>query len=211
MQSKALSAGNVSARGATDYLNNCAACRLSSETVRHSTLGNSVVNAGDASSLINIVLPRGGRPSRRPTRRRLTSPCPPFGDHLSDAAQTQAIATTFSYTASIPETAASFEDCLPARLAIWAWLLLRISRLGIYLFPPVPIALPASASWATAVEPSGCSCWRTACCRRPGLQIAYRPTYGQSPGVSIVRSRHSIHHLRGSRTTLPSGYIWARA
>ena len=82
----ALAEGNVSARGALDYVNNCAACHLSSGQGYVSTFpalaGNPVVNAADPSSLVNIVLHGGTEPGTNAVPTRFTMP--PFGDHLSD-------------------------------------------------------------------------------------------------------------------------------
>ncbi len=82
----ALARGDVSARGAIDYLNNCAACHLSSGKGYVSTFpalaGNPVVNAADPSSLINIVLRGSTEPAtdRAPTHFTM----PPFDKRLSD-------------------------------------------------------------------------------------------------------------------------------
>jgi alcohol dehydrogenase (quinone), cytochrome c subunit len=82
----ALAAGNVSARGALDYLNNCAACHLSSGKGYASTFpalaGNPVVNTADPSSLISIVLNGGTEPATDAAPTHFTMP--PFGGHLSD-------------------------------------------------------------------------------------------------------------------------------
>ena len=82
----ALAAGDVSARGALDYLNNCAACHLSSGRGYVSTFpalaGNPVVNAADPSSLISIVLHGGSEVATDATPARFAMP--PFGERLSD-------------------------------------------------------------------------------------------------------------------------------
>jgi mono/diheme cytochrome c family protein len=82
----ALAAGNVSARGAMDYLNSCAACHLSSGQGYVSTFpalaGNPVVNAADPASLISIVLHGGTEPATAAAPARFTMP--PFGGRLSD-------------------------------------------------------------------------------------------------------------------------------
>lgn len=83
----ALAKGDVSARGAIDYLNSCAACHLSSGKGYRDTFpalaGNPVVNAKDPTSLINIVLNGNTEvgTSRVPTQFTM----PPFGERLSDA------------------------------------------------------------------------------------------------------------------------------
>ncbi|MDN8069001.1 MULTISPECIES: cytochrome c [Burkholderia cepacia complex] len=83
----ALAKGDVSARGAIDYLNSCAACHLSSGKGYRDTFpalaGNPVVNAKDPTSLINIVLNGNTEvgTSRVPTQFTM----PPFGDRLTDA------------------------------------------------------------------------------------------------------------------------------
>jgi mono/diheme cytochrome c family protein len=85
-QAKALAAGNVSATGAIDYLNNCAACHLSSGKGYVLTFpalaGNPVVNAANPSSLINIILYGGTELATRLAPTHFTMP--PFGDRLSD-------------------------------------------------------------------------------------------------------------------------------
>lgn len=81
-----LAAGTVSARGALDYLNNCAACHRSSGRGYAETFptlaGNPAVNGGDPSSLIAIVLNGGAMPgtAKAPTRFAM----PPFADRLTD-------------------------------------------------------------------------------------------------------------------------------
>ena len=82
----ALISGNISVRGALDYLNNCAACHRSSGKGYAQTFpslaGNPVVNGGDPTSLINIVLNGGTIPptDRAPTRFSM----PPFRERLTD-------------------------------------------------------------------------------------------------------------------------------
>ena len=82
----ALESGNVSARGALDYANNCSACHLSGGNGYTETFpalaGNPVVNARDPLSLINIVLNGGTVPptSKAPTHFTM----PSFGDRLRD-------------------------------------------------------------------------------------------------------------------------------
>jgi mono/diheme cytochrome c family protein len=81
-----LAAGSVSRPGALDYLNNCAACHLSTAQGYDNTFpalaGNPVVNAADASSLINIVLQGARTP---PTATAPTSfTMPGFADRLND-------------------------------------------------------------------------------------------------------------------------------
>jgi mono/diheme cytochrome c family protein len=82
----ALAAGDVSARGALDYLNDCAACHLSSGRGYVSTFpalaGNPVVNAVDPASLISIVLHGGSEVATDATPTRFTMP--PFDDRLSN-------------------------------------------------------------------------------------------------------------------------------
>lgn len=81
-----LASGTVSARGALDYLNSCAACHRSSGKGYAETFpalaGNPVVNSADPSSLINIVLNGGAMPStgKAPTQFAM----PPFGERLTD-------------------------------------------------------------------------------------------------------------------------------
>jgi mono/diheme cytochrome c family protein len=82
----ALGAGQVSARGSLDYLNNCAACHQSSGKGYTDTFpalaGNPVVNSADPSSLIHIVLNGATIP---PTAKAPTPfTMPPFGERLSD-------------------------------------------------------------------------------------------------------------------------------
>ncbi|HVE21689.1 MAG TPA: cytochrome c [Acidocella sp.] len=81
-----LQRGDVSARGAQDYLNNCASCHLSSGAGYTDTFpalaGNPVVNAANPVSLIHIVLTGGSTP---PTAGAPTSfTMPGFADRLSD-------------------------------------------------------------------------------------------------------------------------------
>jgi mono/diheme cytochrome c family protein len=84
--SVALAAGNVSARGALDYLNNCAACHLSSGRGYQQTFpalaGNPVVNAPDPVSLITIVLTGGSEPPTADAPTHFTMPS--FGARLTD-------------------------------------------------------------------------------------------------------------------------------
>jgi mono/diheme cytochrome c family protein len=81
-----LASGNVSMPGALDYLNSCAACHRSSGKGYKGTFpalaGNSVVNAADPTSLINIVLNGSTETgtSAVPTQFAM----PPFGDRLTD-------------------------------------------------------------------------------------------------------------------------------
>ncbi|WP_322008730.1 cytochrome c [Paraburkholderia sp. J12] len=83
----ALAKGDVSSRGAIDYLNSCAACHLSSGKGYRDTFpalaGNPVVNARDPTSLINIVLNGSAEvgTNRVPTQFTM----PPFGDRLTDS------------------------------------------------------------------------------------------------------------------------------
>jgi mono/diheme cytochrome c family protein len=82
----ALGSGNTSTRGSLDYLNNCAACHLSSGKGYAETFpalaGNPVVNSADPSSLINIVLNGATMP---PTGKAPTSfTMPPFRERVSD-------------------------------------------------------------------------------------------------------------------------------
>jgi len=82
----ALASGNVSMRGALDYLNNCAACHLSSGKGYSQTFpalaGNPVVNTSDPSSLINIVLNGGTMPPTNAAPTHFTMPS--LGARLSD-------------------------------------------------------------------------------------------------------------------------------
>jgi alcohol dehydrogenase (quinone), cytochrome c subunit len=85
-EAKALAAGNVSARGAVDYLNNCAACHLSSGVGYTNTFpalaGNPVVNANDPVSLIHIILAGASIPATKDTPTSFTMPS--FANRLSD-------------------------------------------------------------------------------------------------------------------------------
>jgi mono/diheme cytochrome c family protein len=82
----ALASGDVSRRGALDYLNNCAACHLSSgkgyEQTFPALAGNPVVNAADPASLLHIVLTGGMEPAtaKAPTHFAM----PPFGGRMTD-------------------------------------------------------------------------------------------------------------------------------
>ncbi len=81
-----LAAGVVSARGSLDYLNSCAACHRSTGLGYAETFpalaGNPVVNDGDPSSLINIVLKGGSMAGTAKAPTQFTMP--PFADRLSD-------------------------------------------------------------------------------------------------------------------------------
>jgi mono/diheme cytochrome c family protein len=94
----ALHAGNVSARGALDYVNNCAACHLTSGQGYADTFpalaGNRVVNAADPTSLIHIVLTGATIPSTSVAPTHFTMP--PFAARLSD----QEIADVVSFITS---------------------------------------------------------------------------------------------------------------
>ena len=89
-----LAAGNVSAPGALDYLNNCAACHRSSGKGYTQTFpalaGNPVVNNDDPSSLISIVLNGGSVPSTGKAPAAFAMP--PFRTRLDDQ-ETAAIVT----------------------------------------------------------------------------------------------------------------------
>jgi mono/diheme cytochrome c family protein len=95
---KALYAGDVSARGALTYVNNCAACHLTSGKGYTDTFpalaGNPVVNAADPVSLIHIVLMGGTIPSTQAEPTHFTMP--PFASRLSD----QEIADVVSFIRS---------------------------------------------------------------------------------------------------------------
>jgi mono/diheme cytochrome c family protein len=85
-EGKALAAGNVSATGALDYANNCAACHLSSGMGYANTFptlaGNPVVNTQNPVSLIHIILAGGSIP---PTKAAPTSfTMPSFAGRMSD-------------------------------------------------------------------------------------------------------------------------------
>jgi alcohol dehydrogenase (quinone), cytochrome c subunit len=94
----ALAVGDVSTRGSLDYLNNCAACHLSSGKGYVSTFpalaGNPVVDAADPSSLINIVLNGSTEPATDVAPTHFTMP--PFGGHLTN----QEIADVVTFTRS---------------------------------------------------------------------------------------------------------------
>lgn len=87
-EATALASGDVSKQGAIDYLNNCAACHLSSGKGYVSTFpalaGNPVVNAADPSSLISIILHGGTEPATDSAPTYFTMP--QFADHLGDQA-----------------------------------------------------------------------------------------------------------------------------
>jgi mono/diheme cytochrome c family protein len=82
----ALASGDVSRRGALDYVNNCAACHLSSgkgyEQTFPALAGNPVVNAADPASLLHIVLTGGAEPAtaKAPTHFAM----PPFCGRMTD-------------------------------------------------------------------------------------------------------------------------------
>jgi mono/diheme cytochrome c family protein len=91
--SEDLASGKVNQAGALVYLNNCAACHLSSGQGYADTFpalaGNPVVNAADPSSLIGIVLHGARTPS---TASAPTSfAMPGFSDRLSDDEAAQVI------------------------------------------------------------------------------------------------------------------------
>lgn len=81
-----LQRGDVSARGAQDYLNNCASCHLSSGVGYANTFpalaGNPVVNTANPVSLIHIVLTGGSTPATAGAPTSFTMPG--FADRLSD-------------------------------------------------------------------------------------------------------------------------------
>jgi mono/diheme cytochrome c family protein len=81
-----LQRGDVSARGAQDYLNNCASCHLSSGAGYTDTFpalaGNPVVNTANPVSLIHIVLTGGSTPPTAGAPASFTMPG--FADRLSD-------------------------------------------------------------------------------------------------------------------------------
>ena len=76
----------MSARGAQDYLNNCASCHLSSGVGYANTFpalaGNPVVNTANPVSLIHIVLTGGSTPATAGAPTSFTMPG--FADRLSD-------------------------------------------------------------------------------------------------------------------------------
>jgi mono/diheme cytochrome c family protein len=82
----ALHAGDTSARGALDYLNNCAACHMSSGSGYVDTFpalaGNPVVTSEDPSSLIHIVLAGGTIPATQTAPTHFTMP--PFAGRMTD-------------------------------------------------------------------------------------------------------------------------------
>jgi mono/diheme cytochrome c family protein len=84
--SNALYTGDVSPTGALTYVNNCAACHLTSGKGYTDTFpalaGNPVVNAADPVSLIHIVLMGGTIPSTQAEPTHFTMP--PFASRLSD-------------------------------------------------------------------------------------------------------------------------------
>jgi alcohol dehydrogenase (quinone), cytochrome c subunit len=94
----ALYKGDVAKVGALDYINNCAACHLTSGKGYADTFpalaGNPVVNAGDPSSLIHIVLTGGTIPSTKVEPTHFTMP--PFHARLTD----QEIADLLSFIRS---------------------------------------------------------------------------------------------------------------
>jgi alcohol dehydrogenase (quinone), cytochrome c subunit len=83
---KALAAGNVSAPGALDYVNNCAACHLTSGMGYANTFptlaGNPVVNTQNPVSLIHIILAGGSIPSTQATPTSFTMPS--FATRMTD-------------------------------------------------------------------------------------------------------------------------------
>ena len=83
---KALASGNMSATGALDYANNCAACHLSSGVGYTNTFpalaGNPVVNANNPVSLIHIILSGASMPATKDTPTSFTMPS--FATRLSD-------------------------------------------------------------------------------------------------------------------------------
>jgi alcohol dehydrogenase (quinone), cytochrome c subunit len=94
----ALASGDVSRRGALDYLNNCAACHLSSGEGYDQTFpalaGNPVVNAPDPVSLIRIVLSGSAEPATAKAPTHFTMP--PFGERMTD----QEVADVLSFVRS---------------------------------------------------------------------------------------------------------------
>jgi mono/diheme cytochrome c family protein len=89
----ALASGDVSTRGGLDYLNNCAACHLSSGKGYGNTFpalaGNPVVNSADPSSLITLVLNGATIPATDKTPTGFTMP--PFRDRLTDQEVTDVV------------------------------------------------------------------------------------------------------------------------
>ncbi|WP_206059715.1 cytochrome c [Novacetimonas cocois] len=83
---QALFKGDVTKRGALDYLNNCAACHRSSgmgyEDTFPALAGNPVVNDPDPASLLHIVLTGATIPGTHVEPTHYTMPS--FGDRLSD-------------------------------------------------------------------------------------------------------------------------------
>lgn len=83
---KELYAGKVERQGALTYVNNCAACHLTSGKGYTETFpalaGNPVVNGPDPTSLIHIVLSGAMMPGTHAAPTRFAMP--PFGDRLSD-------------------------------------------------------------------------------------------------------------------------------
>lgn len=81
-----LRAGHVTRPGALEYVNNCAACHLTSGKGYVDTFpalaGNPVVNAPDPASLLHIVLIGGSIPGTEVEPTSFTMP--PFGARLSD-------------------------------------------------------------------------------------------------------------------------------
>ena len=81
-----LAAGRVQARGARDYLNNCAACHLFSgrgyQDMFPALAGNPITNGRDPSSLISIVLRGASIPATERTPTAFTMP--PFAGTLTD-------------------------------------------------------------------------------------------------------------------------------
>ncbi|MFT9258014.1 MAG: cytochrome c [Acetobacter sp.] len=81
-----LDAGRVTLSGALDYLNNCAACHLTSGKGYDNTFpalaGNPVVNAPDARSVVNIILSGATVPATATAPTHFTMPS--FAHRLSD-------------------------------------------------------------------------------------------------------------------------------
>ncbi|HEY0120171.1 MAG TPA: cytochrome c [Rhizobium sp.] len=81
-----LAAADVSRPGALDYLNNCAACHLSSGKGYRETfpalVGNPVVNADDPTSVIHIILGGATMPATAKAPTHFTMP--PFAGRLTD-------------------------------------------------------------------------------------------------------------------------------
>jgi alcohol dehydrogenase (quinone), cytochrome c subunit len=122
----ALASGDVSRRGALDYLNNCAACHLSSGEGYHQTFpalaGNPVVNAPDPASLIRIVLSGGAEPATAKAPTHFTMPA--FGERMTD----QEVADVLSFVRS-----SWGNDAPPVDSA-------RVARLRAILRAPTPAA-----------------------------------------------------------------------